>query len=207
MKSLKEYLIEAVTEYDERHRIAQHNAAKPIEHGGLGLHKDNTALERATALGYTTKAYHGTDKEFDNFDIEKSSTGAAFGKGVYVTYNQDSATGWAKNKGNSRIIHLLVNRDNVLKNGDNMTNQDEIKLSNFIGRPFSKYDGLPIMTLERKGDGNLSIGAHKAGFSGIDVPSPVSKDSHHTVFTDLSKVRSIHAAFDPMKKDSGDLLA
>lgn len=44
---------------DEALRIAQKNAAKPVSEGGLGLPPDNTPMDRAKALGYTTEAYKG----------------------------------------------------------------------------------------------------------------------------------------------------
>jgi hypothetical protein len=46
-------------------RLAQQRAALPVEKGGLGLPKDNTALDRAKAMGFRTKdkMYHGTQDE------------------------------------------------------------------------------------------------------------------------------------------------
>lgn len=37
---------------------AQRNAAKPVSEGGLGLRPDNTAAERAAAMGFKGKGYH-----------------------------------------------------------------------------------------------------------------------------------------------------
>jgi hypothetical protein len=56
----------------EAMKIAQKNAALPIEKGGLGLSKDNTAMDRAKAMGFDLPVYHGT-KEGDiaNFDPSK----------------------------------------------------------------------------------------------------------------------------------------
>lgn len=45
---------------EEALRIAQQNAAKPISEGGLGLPPDNTAMDRARAMGFVTPAYRGT---------------------------------------------------------------------------------------------------------------------------------------------------
>ena len=33
----------------------------------LGLPKNNTAQDRAKAMGFDTKAYHGTNQSFDSF--------------------------------------------------------------------------------------------------------------------------------------------
>ena len=37
---------------------AQRNAAKPVSEGGLGLRPDNTAAERAAAMGFKGEGYH-----------------------------------------------------------------------------------------------------------------------------------------------------
>lgn len=40
--------------------VAQKNAAKPVSEGGLGLPANNTAADRAKAMGFTTKGYRGS---------------------------------------------------------------------------------------------------------------------------------------------------
>jgi hypothetical protein len=52
---------------EEALRLAQQRAALPVEQGGLGLLANNTAAERAAAMGFDTDAYHGTAST----DIEK----------------------------------------------------------------------------------------------------------------------------------------
>jgi hypothetical protein len=68
---LRKYLLESMTQYELAHKTAQKNAALPIEKGGLGLHHENTAHDRAKAMGFDTLAYHGTDNIFNNFDRKK----------------------------------------------------------------------------------------------------------------------------------------
>jgi len=51
----------------ERFLLAQKNAALPVSEGGLGLAANNTAAQRAKALGYDTPAYHGTRIDFEEF--------------------------------------------------------------------------------------------------------------------------------------------
>lgn len=53
---------------DEAMRIAQANAAKPISEGGLGLPPDNTAMDRAKAMGFDTPAFHATGADFEAFN-------------------------------------------------------------------------------------------------------------------------------------------
>ncbi len=51
------------TPFEKAHKIAQKNAALPVEKGGLGLPKNNTAMDRAKAMGFDVNniEYHTTD--------------------------------------------------------------------------------------------------------------------------------------------------
>jgi hypothetical protein len=51
------------TKFEEAFKTAQKNAALPVEKGGLGLPKNNTALDRAKAMGFDTNVYHGTKQD------------------------------------------------------------------------------------------------------------------------------------------------
>lgn len=51
----------AKTVYETAQDIAQKNAALPVSKGGLGLPVNNTAMERAEALGFNQKAYTGVN--------------------------------------------------------------------------------------------------------------------------------------------------
>lgn len=57
---------------DEAMRIAQANAAKPISEGGLGLPPDNTAMNRAKAMGYEPGMYHATGADFQEIDLSRA---------------------------------------------------------------------------------------------------------------------------------------
>lgn len=51
------------TEYEAAQETAQRNASLPISEGGLGLPATNTAMDRAKAMGNTTRAYTGANIE------------------------------------------------------------------------------------------------------------------------------------------------
>lgn len=55
--------VPAKTEFELAHEVAQRNAALPVEQGGLGLPPNNTAMDRAKAMGFDTPAYHGRNGE------------------------------------------------------------------------------------------------------------------------------------------------
>jgi|LauGreSuBDMM15SN_2_FD.fasta_scaffold22393_1 hypothetical protein len=61
-------------------RLAQQRAALPVKKGGLGLAADNTASQRAAAMGFDTSkpVFHGSAQPLDRFDnaMLGSNTGA-----------------------------------------------------------------------------------------------------------------------------------
>ena len=57
-----------LTEFEQAHLTAQRNAALPVNQGGLGLAPDNTAMDRARAMGFDeADYYHGTDADISEF--------------------------------------------------------------------------------------------------------------------------------------------
>lgn len=78
-----------LTEFEEAHAIAQLNAALPPSEGGLGLPKNNTAMDRASAMGFENKDwYHGTTHDINKFLAAESPTAnkeGYFGAGTYLT--------------------------------------------------------------------------------------------------------------------------
>jgi hypothetical protein len=52
-----------LTPFEEAFNLAQQRAALPVSEGGLGLPATNTAMDRAKAMGYNTKAYTGANIE------------------------------------------------------------------------------------------------------------------------------------------------
>ncbi len=52
---------------DEALRLAQQRAALSVEKGGLGLPAENTAMDRAGAMGFNTDAFHATQADISKF--------------------------------------------------------------------------------------------------------------------------------------------
>jgi hypothetical protein len=61
--SIKNVGKSAKTEFELAHDLAQQRAALPIAKGGLGLPANNTAMDRAKAMGNDTLAYTGSNIE------------------------------------------------------------------------------------------------------------------------------------------------
>jgi len=103
-----------LTEFEQAHLTAQRNAALPVNQGGLGLAPDNTAMDRARAMGFDVDnpVYHGTNWDFLEFNRvgEKAN---ALGLGHYTTPNPKKADMYG-----DRVMPLLTKNDGVLDWGN-----------------------------------------------------------------------------------------
>lgn len=189
--------------YDEALRIAQQNAALPVEKGGLGLPPNNTPMDRARAMGFEGPWYHGTNKDFPQFDVGESSSAAAMGPGAYLSKSPEDAGRWAKTEDSANVMPLML-RGNVLPMVP-MGNDAAQSIGDYLGRVLNIGDPPPYWSLERRG-GSVSSGAKEAGFSAVEHAGP-GKGVVNMVVSDPTTIRSRFAAFDPARRDSADLLA
>jgi hypothetical protein len=78
---------------EEAMRLAQQRAALPIEQGGLGLPANNTPEQRAKAMGFDLKTFHGTDApDIKSLDPKRTK----IIEGVFSTTNPSVASTYAK---------------------------------------------------------------------------------------------------------------
>ena len=152
------------TEFSLAHEVAQRNAALPETKGGLGLHPDNTAMERAKALGFDVEApvYHASPKYFSEFDNKISD-------GIWATDNPKILNDVGA-QGNNVNYPLFMKAEETLINGPN-------------------YDVSSIAN------------------EGYDSIKNIYEYGNDYAVINPNQVRSKFAAFDPMKKDSANILA
>jgi hypothetical protein len=96
----------------ERMAIAQKNAALPIKEGGLGLPANNTAAQRAEAMGYNLPVYHGTNADIDALNVQ--GKGKTSGAGAFLTTNPITAETYVSSSGGGNIMPLLLKKDDFL---------------------------------------------------------------------------------------------
>lgn len=202
------YLVEN-TEYSDAHKIAQKNASLPIEKGGLGLHPNNTSMERAHAMGYTIPAVHFSRHGIDTHALDSSHFAISPFDAVGTHFGSASAA-------HDRFKHTVGSYDTI--------------------RPANSYPVLiknkPYLNKDNKEWDEDSLNLHLRDIGGYnDNKTPYNRDSalklRNKVFKDADhipyindveskgetsyiappkSVRSVFAAFDPMKKDSENLL-
>lgn len=174
-------------------KTAQRNAAKPISEGGLGLHPNNTAAERAQAMGFTTEAFHGTPDDalvnsgqFSN-DMLGKATGVSDARmGHFTAANGDAASEFVYRDGGidgGNVLPLMIagDRASVSMPGE--------------WAP-GKYD-------------NVLFQSKRGKYDGLDIKgaTTLGKPGDYRVVFDPKNIRSRFAAFDPFQRNSANLLA
>jgi hypothetical protein len=101
--------------------LAQQRAALPVEQGGLGLPANNTAMDRAKAMGFDVDAYHSTNaSDITKFDLGKSIRG----EGTSVALTPENAQAYG-----NITYPLKIDQQKIF----DPTNKDQFKeLKNYV---------------------------------------------------------------------------
>jgi hypothetical protein len=165
---------EKKTEFEIANEIAQKNATEM-----LGLPPNNTAMDRARALGYDMTMYHGTDVPFiDAFDPKKTK----IIEGVFSTNNPKTGSKYAEEAGlkNRAQAFGMESSPNVLP----------LLIKSESHTRIPKFDK---ETIDRfRSYGNKGVYRDEMGVA---------------VTFDPSQIRSRFAAFDPARINEANLLA
>jgi len=218
------------TPQDEAMDIAKLNASLPVELGGLGLPLENTAMDRAQAMGFNINnpVFHGTNKNISEFDIKKASdkTGNVNANlGIFSTPNADEAsryaTGWSKQ--DSNVLPLFIKSENPYE----MSYNDFSELAML---PYRKMMADPAYNPNAVVKFNDKQGAKSAaerlkqyekdsikqvkstrqdllnqGYDTINVLK--GNPMEEVIAMKPSNIRSKFAAFDPMRSQESNILA
>jgi hypothetical protein len=171
------------TQFQVANEVAQKNATEM-----LGLPPDNTAMDRAKALGFGDDVYHGTTKSFDAFDMSKlGSSGSDALEGVFTVTNPKVANEFIWAKGSNEGGNVMPLR---------LRTSDPVKSSTVL-------DGTTGSAAAK-----ILKQAKRAGYDRVDFPTNMlgSQGTTQVVF-DPSRIRSRFAAFDPARVNESDLLA
>ena len=200
--------IKALTPFEMAHATAQKNAVDM-----LGLNANNTAMERAKAMGFDTPAYHGTDKSFNEFNPSLADsarkTGTPTGSAVVTsepqtanTYGQGRVSDFSTNYNDgANLMPLMVRKGNNLSmnatQGGYTPNWNDIYSS--------KYPN--IETTNDFANLAKSKGKDSATIKNVKDNARMSSAKGDTTFLfNPNQLRSKFAAFDPAKAQSSDLL-
>lgn len=175
----------APTQYELAHQAAQISAARPIAQGGLGLRLNNTAAERAEAMGLSVDSYHGTTaKPFPGF---RSNYAEGQGTGVYSSTNASDTAEFSEGAGGQTMPLKVSNKLwNERKDEPPATVEDTNKF----------YDDVEYRNKTLK----------DAGYHGVISPQANGLTGDEILMFDPKHTRSRFAAFDPDHAESSDML-
>ncbi len=176
--------IPSKTQFETAQEIAQRNAALPVSEGGLGLPASNTAMDRAKAMGFDTKAYHSTNNDIPYFIPSDVGT---YGPGVYTAKRPEISEEYFQDYINSNTMPLLINK------GKEKQFQS---FSDYVGQKGKERNTFDYgQDLRNEGYNSLSVKFFPEG----EVREYASFNP--------SDIRSVNAAFDPFRRNESDILA
>ena len=188
--------------------LAQMRAALPIEQGGLGLPPNNTAMDRARAMGYTVPLWHSSPSP----DIHKFNRRSWFADRPEI-----SETYLQKGKEGSTMYPVLVNPEGFAEAdfGGAVWNQGPSpgKLSNVPeNSSWLAEDQWDLSTTDK-----VARLTDQMNFPGAKISNvidrgpnfwatPIEGGDVHVVH-DPSRIRSRFAAFDPFRRHEYEIMA
>jgi hypothetical protein len=176
---------------------AQKNAAKPVSEGGLGLRADNTAAERARAMGFDTDVYHGGTNDFSAF------------QGARPTYATDEPR-IADIYANATGRHLALREVNAAPNVMPLKlSGKELTVSDLGegGHGWFPDNLAAALGVQRKRTLVNELPQH--GYDRLKVTNMTDlggEQVQHMIPAGSPHVRSRFAAFDPARRSEADLL-
>jgi hypothetical protein len=173
--------------------LAQQRAALPVEQGGLGLPANNTAADRAKAMGFDVEAYHGTAST----DIQKFMPEGGTPEG-------EKTLEWYKNRQaqNQPVGYMSF------RSGSFFSPKPD-----YAGNYAPETTGV-MYPVNLRMDNPLSLLPNAQGrYSATNAPDinktidamilqdSIDKSINEIAIIDPAQIRSRFAAFDPFRKD------
>jgi len=191
--SLKKNITKSVYPQEQALKLAQERAALPVEQGGLGLPSNNTAMDRAGAMGFDTDVYHGTKADILIFDPTKP---------VFSTPNYEIANLYSQGA-NANIIPLML-RGKELSISDLNKSGVSGSFAENLAKRLGVYDKNDPFNLSDIRERELINQLPKYGIDRLKVTDMSDMGGIQTQYatpSSSSNIRSRFAAFDPFRKD------
>lgn len=179
-----------VAPQDEALRLAQERAALPVERGGLGLPPNNTAEQRAAAMGGETGWAHGSPVPTIS-KLQSSKTGAE-GPGAYATNYLPEASTYSHMGEGATIYPLTILKGKTLNVGK----------SNPYEMLGAKDDKELLEKLSALGKDSIQATQPATPQWLLDAGVVSMPERQHFVSQNADNFRSRFAAFDPFRRNA-----
>ena len=190
-----------LTEFEQAHQLAQQRAALPVNQRGLDLPADNTAMDRARAMGWDTDVYHGSAFDIENIDTSRSPFYTTEGGAPHEIEFANNFANTKSEMGSPKVYPLLLRKGQITDTRKGIPE----------GLQNAAEDSYAPLNIGEKGLptwGNVNSWARRAkanGEKGVLLDERPYLNS--VAVLEPSMVRSRFAAFDPFNRDSSNLLA
>lgn len=195
----------AKTSFEIAHEVAQRNAALPVSQGGLGLPPNNTAMDRARAMGFDTPAYHFSRTGVDANVLDSGEYAMAPFDAIGTHFGSKEAAA-------DRFANTIGTTEKLQGTSYPVMLKGRRQMLNDAGG-YMAEEPLSMMMSARSDYGNLKASNQKlrdqifSSFDMIPYVNDVEAKGSLSYIAPPKNIRSRFAAFDPMKRDSPDLLA
>ena len=189
-----------LTEFEQAHLTAQRNAALPVNQRGLDLPANNTAMDRARALGFDyVRRSQSSKTPFNDVDY-----GMFVKHGGDIEGSLDDISHYGKGQWLGRAD---VNVEDVKKEILKAIRKSGV--NNDYGTTAAKLtrEAMPDDIVNSAGSWDAPDIAEKIINDLYDKGIKAVKTPDGAIIWDKSNIRSIDAAFDPFNRDSSNLLA
>lgn len=155
--------------------------------------------------------YHGTGRDFQEFDASKSDPSSAWGPGMYLTPDREDAEAWGrKGGGEPRIIEMPHPTGKVFPADGNVPVEDLQAIERLLGHERYSKAGQPVpgalvyMALERKlGDkAKVNAALRSIGYEGLTYTINRGREMQHMLRFAQHQPALYHgtaASFDKLK--------
>jgi hypothetical protein len=173
----------------EANDLARKRASLPKDKGGLGLPPNNTAEQRAQAMGYDKDVYHGTSEDFTSFKgdqpiftTEDPDIAKLYGKNIYPlkTRGEEMTVSDLTDEGHGHFAENLAKELGLFDEADQFKNSD-------------KRERELINALKERGIDRLKI---------TDMSDMGGVQTQHALPAGSENIRSRNAAFDPFRRST-----
>ena len=173
--------------------LAQKRAALPVEQGGLGLLANNTAADRAKAMGFDVEAYHGTASK----DIQKfmPEGGTPEGEKTLEWYKnrqaQNQPVGYMAFRGGSFFSPKADYAGSYAPEGTGVMYPVNLRMENplsLLPNAQGRYSATNAPDINKTIDAMI-------------LQDSLDKSINEIAIIDPAQIRSRFAAYDPFRKD------
>jgi hypothetical protein len=211
-----------LTDFEKAHKLAQERAALPYSEGGLNLPANNTAMQRARAMGMETQPskemYHYAREGWENNQIDPSKSDLGFHTGTIEQANHRGNV-FLPHESGGNIMPLMKSKyANMLKVNDEGTFHadsfsPQLEKKGLVSKGYTKKIMADPLGNTSPNEWDLIYDQKmrdiltQNDYHGVKYNNAQEGEGISYAFTDPTIVRSRFAAFDPFRRNENDILA